>query len=91
MESVNVKKPMGNFKSAAASRRSSKKRKGFMKKKEGNVDFSVADDVDEVEDLQPVVVAGDVSEKSDNIDVNMFLLMFLLVFLLLINIKNIES
>ena len=28
-------------------------------------------DVDEVEDLQPVVVAGDVSEKSDNIDVNM--------------------
>ena len=28
-------------------------------------------DVGEVEDLQPVVVAGDVSEKSDNIDVNM--------------------
>ena len=28
-------------------------------------------DVDEVEDLQPVVVADDVSEKSDNIDVNM--------------------
>ena len=28
-------------------------------------------DVDEVEDLQPVVVAGNVSEKGDNIDVNM--------------------
>ena len=67
------RKPMGNFKSSAASRRSSKKRKGFMKKKEGDVDFSVVSDidVDEVEDLQPVVVAGDVSEKSDNIDVNM--------------------
>ena len=73
MESVNEKKPMGNFKSAAASRRSSKKLKGFMKNKEGDVDFSVVSDidVDEVEDLQPVVVAGDVSEKSDNIDVNM--------------------
>ena len=47
-----------------------KKRKGFMKKK-GDVDFAVVSgiDVDEVEDLQPVVVA-DVSE-SDNIDVNM--------------------
>ena len=60
MESKNENKPMGNFKSAAASRRSSKKRKGFMKKKEGDVDFSVVSDidVDEVEDLQPVVFAG---------------------------------
>ena len=35
---------MGNFKSAAASRRSSKRRKGFMKKKVGDVDFSVVSD-----------------------------------------------